>query len=629
MISRRLSEFFEFFLTIPRFLGINRIFPENTDITQDILLTDTSLSIAQFERLDSLAMPEKITCLVADDIQADLFCEKVDDQWLLYLTAISGPRCVDLFGRDFHPNERIPLSQLMDTRKFKNHQRFVDEVLDIGPQAHNWTILFQRMYERPIKILNPTDKTEMIVDIRMELAQQSNFEIGRYYQFHVFLNHRTPEQACNARFNEILNLTEQLITNIKESLNNIDEQHPYYRIIQDSYDEIKKICLSENIDLQAMELKFHKILFYSNQIQLYLKKCPVAREDILKTLRLNTQIHHLCSFESLDIFSYLFHKMIYEQKIQQMLQRNIMINFKILESVKMYPLATQSIQTLDSLLTSLIDLYLCSRNDTETNEVRLESSVDLKKEFLAHIYLSDPKQKFFQYYQQIQTSHEAHDFFQSRDIWQNSGGKLNLSTRQNDETVFEFSIFSEKFKLKEFILNPDEIQDISSILEKIDYQNKKSILFADDGVVNIKFLLTQTLNYLGLGRLPERSSSSKLDFSTHWSKLGCYILSYADWYFICAPDGKMSKELMQQWLPNAIITDHEMPNLNGTQLIEWFREAYPQKNDVRIALHSANAANNCPEKLQNLNATFLTKADKINFKMFIDSVNEAVLEMKL
>lgn len=569
----------------------------------------------------SMVMPEKISLHIQDDIKALLICEKVEGQWDLYLTAFEGQKCLELFGQNFDVNEKVALYKLMDSPKFDMHQRLVAEVLDVGPTAHNWTMLFQRMYERPIKILTPVEQTELIVDIRMELSEQPSYEIGHYYQFYVYLNHRTYEQACFAKFQEILHFSEQLTIQLGECISNL-ESNFRYNIIFDLNQDIKNLCVVKKFDSSSQESNFQRIRFYSNQIRLQLNMSQMPYNFLTTIGALNDKINHLCTLESFDVFSYLGDKIIHEQKIQQLQQRNLVLKYVVLKSEIKYPLFGYALDLLDALLSSLIELYVL--NGTPPYELRLEANVDSKKQFHAKVYLLDHQQKFFQLYQETQQTNanflDQSHFYSDSLTWQNQGGDLKVSAEHDEQTLFEFSIFAEQFKPREFILKPEEIHDFEKILQTISYQNKKSILLADDGVVNIKFLLKFTLEFLGLGHIPARSPTSKMDFSKTWKDLACYILVVGDWYFICVPDGRMAQQFLTLWQPDAMITDQEMPHLDGTSLIEWFRKNFADQKHVKIALHSAKPEANRPEILEPLEAVFLTKADKRHFNSFVESV---------
>lgn len=578
----------------------------------------------------SVAMPEKISVDVQDDIKAQLICKKIEGQWELYLTAFEGPKCLELFGQNFDVHAKLALSKLMDSPKFSMHQRLVAEVLDVGPTAHNWTMLFQRMYERPIKILTPVDQTELIVDIRMELSEQHFYEIGHFYQFHIFLNHKTYEQACFSKFQEILYFAEQLTIQLEECFSKL-EASSRQRIILYMNQEIKNACVVKNLDSSFLEPMFQRIRFCSNQIRLQLNMSHIPQESLSIIVGINDKINHLSALESFDVFSYLGDKITHEQKVQQMQQRNLVLTYVVSEYVNKYPLFGYALDLLDALLSSLIELYVL--NATEPHELRLEASVDSKTQFHANVYLLDQQQKFFQLYQETQQAHVINNddshFYHDSVIWKSQGGELDVSRCNDEHTLFQFSIFAEDFKPKEFILKSDEIHGFENILETLQYKNKKSILLVDDGVLNIKFVLKQTLEFLGLGSMASCTPTSRLNFSKNWKDLACYILAVGDWYFICAPDGRMAQQLLTLWQPDGMITDHEMPNLNGTLLIQWVREKFTGSSHFKVALHSANAEANRPDILDPLDVIFLNKADKPLFKSFVESLKVSEVTAKL
>lgn len=622
MLSFRFFRPFNYVFTILRPIKSNRIVVDDIHLDENAQSIDNSIPAPLTASLHIQDTPEKLSAIFQDDICADLICEKKDGQWMLYLISIKGSKCRELFGRNFNSDEKFALSELMDADKFEIHQRLVADVLDRGPQAHNWTILFQRMYERPIKILNPLTHTEIIVDIRMELDTGITYKVGEFYKFYVFLNHRTQEHAEQVRLKKIFDSAQEFSLKTSEC-SGISNAQTLLQLIQ----EIQDLSCVEYFDLQVMALTINHILFFSNQIRLQLQKSHKSQD----MQRLSDTINHLCSSECLDIISYLEFKIGFEQKKQSALIKKIALSFMVLGEIQIYLLSNLIIEALESLLSSLIILY--SITDAESKAICLQIHVDLNKQFHAAVHLLDPNNMFFKWYQETQKSpilnEDMIEFKDVESLWKNMGGELSSSSQSLENTVFEFSIFATHLKPQEFILNNDELSDFTNTLKKIHYQNKKSILFADDGVVNIKFLLKQTMEFLDIGKIPARSPTTKLEFAKNWKELGCYILSFVDWYFVCVPDGICAQNLLSLWQPNAIISDQEMPHLNGTNLIQWFRAEYPEKSWVKIALHSANSLANQPEVLQPLDAIFFTKADKALFKSFIDSIGVTLTQQSV
>ena len=54
-----------------------------------------------------------------------------------------------------------------------------------------------------------------------------------------------------------------------------------------------------------------------------------------------------------------------------------------------------------------------------------------------------------------------------------------------------------------------------------------------------------------------------------------FVLKRAGFEILCAADGQQGWELFQQYHPDILVTDFQMPGMNGAQLVQRIRESHP------------------------------------------------------
>ncbi len=87
-----------------------------------------------------------------------------------------------------------------------------------------------------------------------------------------------------------------------------------------------------------------------------------------------------------------------------------------------------------------------------------------------------------------------------------------------------------------------------------------------------------------------------------------------------ASNGKEALELALENMPDLLITDWQMPEMDGIELIEKIREK--KNGDIAIILNSG--ANPPEEKIAELDVVFLPKASKHIFEVLGDVVRKVL-----
>ncbi|HZS47646.1 MAG TPA: response regulator [Blastocatellia bacterium] len=99
------------------------------------------------------------------------------------------------------------------------------------------------------------------------------------------------------------------------------------------------------------------------------------------------------------------------------------------------------------------------------------------------------------------------------------------------------------------------------------------------------------------------------------------ILECTDFDVLTADDGAQAVMVLDQFRPDAIITDLMMPNVTGVELIEFVRGS-KQLSDIPIVAISAN--NSGPlKKAQEVGANAILKKP-LNYDALLETINQIV-----
>ncbi len=124
------------------------------------------------------------------------------------------------------------------------------------------------------------------------------------------------------------------------------------------------------------------------------------------------------------------------------------------------------------------------------------------------------------------------------------------------------------------------------------------ILLVEDSYVQMKMLLKQTTGVILQSSATPTSSEQFANAGATWMKNGFAIENKGRCSIICAGNGRIALDIVKKVPITAMITDNEMPEMNGLELIASIRNLEIKENRprMRIALNTAVPALNLDSK---------------------------------
>jgi CheY-like chemotaxis protein len=141
----------------------------------------------------------------------------------------------------------------------------------------------------------------------------------------------------------------------------------------------------------------------------------------------------------------------------------------------------------------------------------------------------------------------------------------NFLQFENVENILCMKIILEvnnEKKVNKYILNNEHIDKIINIIH-----NKKIFILVDDSFVNLKILLMNLLKFLNIDSMQELKKLPKLT-PNEWQDVGIILLNFEKFTIILLSNGMYGKEITLLLNPQVIITDVQMPLLNGIDMIK-------------------------------------------------------------
>ncbi len=156
-------------------------------------------------------------------------------------------------------------------------------------------------------------------------------------------------------------------------------------------------------------------------------------------------------------------------------------------------------------------------------------------------------------------------------------------------------------------LNKNQIKLISSINE-----NKKTILLVDDILFNLKLICLKLIK-----KYNKKYEYSNFPILTKegWQEYGIFTLITDECQYILASNGMYGKEICQIIKVDVIITDIQMPELNGIDMIKYIGLTNLKS---KIFINSAVVDNNNYDIIELLKNPQITFVEKGNFNWISD-----------
>lgn len=546
--------------------------------------------------------PQRKNFSMLADVMAELSCEKKADQWVLDLTNIHGSKSEKLLGKIYTSDERINISELIQKEKWLHHHTLVESILNQGPGhlSADWNIFLDSMYDRsPVTIQNPIKKTLHTVHIRLQLHAEKVYEVGRKYYFHVLFIDRNQEELCAIVMSNKSEHYQYFLHRISE----ITRHMPASTELQEIRNIVqmgKNLASDDYRDFLPENLK-----------------ATLCRKGGVE----NETMTHWPLFYRLNNWIEQQKRLLIEAKSATILVFSTTIPTKDFLVIK------EKVQSFELILFYMLKISSANPLPHQLNFVASQQNEE--KYFECDIYDTDSLFSVYQLFQPSKTSiltSEQKNFIQACNFWRKEGGGIESFMPNEQESILRLSIFSNTNVISRQqhskILKTSELDQFKNLLAEIDSYRKRAVLLVDDGLISIKFLLRETLTTLGLGKLANDSPVSQLVTAEIWQKMKFFMLNYEHWYIVCACNGAVAQELLDGFTPDVMITDENMPEKNGTDLIRWFREHRTDQDHVRIALHSSDTDKPWQEILKSYNAVFFKKADKEIFTSIFDFSRE-------
>ena len=204
---------------------------------------------------------------------------------------------------------------------------------------------------------------------------------------------------------------------------------------------------------------------------------------------------------------------------------------------------------------------------------------------------------------------KSSQFFLLYNEWKTYGGTIEL---KSNIKKFDFILEIPPKKSNEFVLQLHHINQLFSI------KNNKIILFVDDVLLNIKILWIKILKYL----YPlHKYNNFPILSNDQWQNYGMFVIEFNEYTFIFASNGLYGKDIALSINCYIIITDIQMPLLNGIDMIKILLEkSYKSKILINSALpkKELESLNDIMELIKIPNISFLEKGSNINFNNFLE-----------
>jgi CheY-like chemotaxis protein len=210
-------------------------------------------------------------------------------------------------------------------------------------------------------------------------------------------------------------------------------------------------------------------------------------------------------------------------------------------------------------------------------------------------------------------SNRGEGFLLSYYEWINLGGTVNvLNSEINIGTEFLIKIKG-LYENEKFILTKTQINLINEILNT---QNKKKVLLIDDSLLNLKILSLKIIRETDKNYKHSNFPTLTPD---EWQNIGIIQIENDEFVFLLLSNGMYGREISMIIEPELIITDIQMPALNG---IEMIKDLLKYNIKTKIIINSAYLDKDNEEingLIQKNNIMFIEKGSNYDFikKIFI------------
>lgn len=543
------------------------------------------------------------------DLKCILECVCNENNYSFILKNITGTKKIELLGSDV---SELDLNLLFSENFRLVHNNFMIDILTFREKSKFWNLFLNGKMNRIINIINPITKYEYGVKLQITFNSQSNDKV----LFDVFF---TDVNIINKLINNTGLLTHDLRSIIKSAQNIVNLIQSDLNTNTNTNSDTKLDPKLEN----RLENRLENFLTLKELLNEAYEMCSKSRTKLIVE---NINKNPSKAFDNIKIYLEIFK---YIKKIKNIFP-NIKINLKIKTN-----LVITSIQN-DALWHLFLNMVKNSSNansnkiniiiDEKTNEPNTNESNTNK----LLIYIQDngcgmsesTRLNFFtrELPSKINSgdkidSNRGEGFLLAYKVWVNLGGDVEIIS-SIPSIGTEFLIKCSGIKIVNddgFVLSKEKVELIQSITEK----NKIKIFLIDDSLLNLKILSLKLIKFIDPNY---KHNNFPILTSEEWQNNGIIQINICDYIFLLLSNGMYGKEICMMIEPNIIITDIQMPLLNGIDMIKTLLD-YGIKSKIFInSAYSDKDNDDIVELVNKYNVEFLEKGSDIsNLKYLFDT----------
>lgn len=454
------------------------------------------------------------------DLYGILVCEKydiIDSEYSFIIKKISGCKKKDVLSSNVN---EIDLNLLLN-ENFRNiHNKFILDILLNGKTSIFWEKFVRGKMTRNIEIKNPINHKIFNTNLTINLLNDKKNISSSKYEFEIIFNNIQLSEKNNLAKTCVL--THELSSIIKSSSSIIDKYEKdndklYIYFLKDLMNEANNII---NETRKSICDNFNLVLKKKD------KYCNIDNILILVFLQIISKL------------------------------KNSISNVKI-----MY-----NLENINLVLNDDIDI----QNDLEKIIVFFNKPDLIKKHNLKiNINFYGQGTNIFinvEFNFEMKINNYLNKIVKVFDVIESNSEFINFNI--NDNRICVRFIFMEKH-FKKFDtdivsnLKKKQIDTILNLKIKINSE-KKIILLIDDSLVNLKLLLN---NFIKINHNEYNFKNFPKLTMHEWQELGMITLDTDNFTYILAANGLYGKEISILTNPHLIITDIQMPKLNGLDMI--------------------------------------------------------------
>ncbi len=560
----------------------------------------------------------KLSC----DLHATLVCKKISNgssgNWCLTLTEIYGDKINYLLGHSLSETETLPIEKIIPAEIQKTHADYVDSILNEGKKSPYWTILFNGMMRRTIKI-STAQRQSRFVKILMELDDNKSIE-KELYVFNVTFFDETIPNIIAEKAAGITHDARGLI----EACKNISEP-------------LSGFTLDEFVSLSPSELKvvYEKHQQSSEQRKDILNVCldlfKPSRGDFMPKAVLDDAIAedtnkiNQTPQEVIDFLNKISPQ--YQVKNGQRCNLNY-------SGTMNTPIERRKIDALKRFLLNLIKNAI----EAAATEVSI-SFAEQENELVCEIsddgkgMDSELAQRFFsRKLPETRAEKDGMPVTANRKegtllvykSWESLGGTAEVKSNYKP-TTFKLAINRASTFFKETeMLTKAQITNLDHFFASSEV--KCTFLLVDDTPMQLKFLAQVIREWR---KITEKSSSDVLRNITDWQTDAVRMENISQCGIIYAANGGIALDLIKRDYPiTAVITDYSMPGMNGIQLLDAIDKFQKKRHNqtMHLALHTSDDESHFSIQerniLKDIEIPCLPKSNKKQIMAFLDRFSQ-------